>query len=396
MIGDWAGTRPLARPGAGTDALLGRQSKLRRSDWVLWGAVLSLCLIGLLLVAAATKPLNKTHPLAFVKKDVLNVVIGLVLAWVGSRIDYRTMRASAPVLYFLACVGLAATFVIGTTVNGSQSWISVGGGFEVQPSEFAKIAVIVLVAMVFSERRDTGRGPRDVDVVIALGIAGLPMLMTLVEPDLGNALVMGAIIFGIVAIGGAPTRWMIGLTIAVIAGSVLLVNSNLLHEYQKQRLTAFYHPTQGLSSYGLNAYEARVAIGSGGIRGEGLFHGHQINNAMVFADHTDFIFATAGEELGFLGCAFIIGLLTVVLWRGIRIAARAPDPFGRVVAAGVVCWFAFEAFENIGMNIGIMPVTGIPLEFVSYGGSAMFANMLAVGLLQNVHIQTRLAGTPGG
>jgi rod shape determining protein RodA len=139
-----------------------------------------------------------------------------------------------------------------------------------------------------------------------------------------------------------------------------------------------------------------VAIGSGGISGKGLFHGPQINSGVVFADYTDFVFATAGEETGFLGSALIIGLVGIVLWRGMRIAIRAPDMFGRVVAAGVVTWFAFESFENIGMNLGIMPVTGIPLEFVSYGGSAMFANMLAVGLLQNVHIQTKAAGTAAG
>jgi rod shape determining protein RodA len=394
MSAGWTATKPRMVPPS--DGLLGRGSKLRRSDWVLWAAVLSLCLIGVVLVYAATKPTHQTHPFVFVKKDVLSLVIGIGLGWIASIVDYRAIRASAPVLYVAACLGLAATFVIGTSVNGSQSWITLGAGFEVQPSEFAKIAIIVLVAMLFSEKREGISAPRDLDVAKALGIAALPMLMILAEPDLGNALVLGAIIFGIIGVGGAPTRWMVGLTLLLIAGGVVLVKGNLLHDYQQQRLTAFTHPNSGLSSYGLNAHEAQIAIGSGGIRGEGLFHGTQINNGAVFADHTDFIFATAGEELGFVGSAAIILLLTVVLWRGIRIATRAPDAFGRIMAAGVVCWFAFEAFENIGMNLGIMPVTGIPLEFVSYGGSAMFANMLAVGLLQNVHIQSQGETTAGG
>jgi rod shape determining protein RodA len=378
------------------EGVLSRGSKLRRSDWILWAAVLSLCLIGGVLIEAATRPTHQSHPFVFVKKDVLSLIIGLGLGWLASIVDYRAIRASAPVLYVLACLGLCATFVIGTSVNGSRSWISIGAGFEVQPSEFAKIALIVLVAMLFSEKREGISAPRDIDVVKALAIAAVPMILIMAEPDLGNALVLGSIIFGIIGIGGAPTRWMIGLTLLVIAGSVLLVKGNLLHDYQEQRLTAFYHPNAGLSSYGLNAYEARIAIGSGGIRGEGLFHGTQINNGAVYADQTDFIFATAGEELGFVGSSVVILLITIVLWRGMRIAIRAPDAFGRIVAAGVVCWFAFEAFENIGMNLGIMPVTGIPLEFVSYGGSAMFANMLAVGLLQNVRIHTQGAQNSSG
>jgi rod shape determining protein RodA len=386
----------LPRSAAEPTGLLHRESRLRRSDWVLSAAVLSLCLIGVVLVAAATEPKLKLHPYSFVKKDVLNLVIGLALATAASMVDYRAIRALAPFLYGFGCLGLLATFVIGTSVNGSRSWIAIGGGFEVQPSEFAKIAIIVLVAMIFSERREGVDGPRDRDVLRALVLAGFPTLLTLVEPDLGNALVIGAITFGIFAVGGVPTRWMLGLVALLIIGSIGIVEGHVLHKYQEQRLTAFANPKSNLTTIGYNAYQARVAIGSGGLSGKGLFHGPQINSGVVFADYTDFVFATAGEETGFLGSALVIGLVGIVLWRGMRIAIRAPDMFGRVVAAGIVTWFAFEAFENIGMNLGIMPVTGIPLEFVSYGGSAMFANMLAVGLLQNVHIQTKAAGTAAG
>jgi len=360
----------------------------RSSDWILWAFVLSLCLLGIVLVTAATRPLNPRHPFGFAEKDVLNLVIGLGIAALATVLEYRAVRALAPAMYVLACLGLAATFVIGTTVNGSLSWIAIGGGFEIQPSEFAKIAVIVAVATLFSARREGHTAPRDSDVIKGLLILAVPMLMIVLEPDIGNALVLTAITFGVLAVGPVPTRWLIALTAGLIGGIVLVVNGHILHSYQQQRLTSFTHPNAGRTTIGFNAYEARLAIGSGGIHGTGLFHGALINAGLVFAAHTDFVFATAGEELGFLGCALIIALLSGVLWRGWRIAANAPDRFGRIVATGVVCWFAFESFENIGMNLGIMPITGIPLPFVSYGGSSMFANMLAVGLLQNVHIHS--------
>jgi rod shape determining protein RodA len=195
--------------------------------------------------------------------------------------------------------------------------------------------------------------------------------------------------FGVLSIGGAPTRWIAGLALVMAIGAVVVVKLHVLHGYQMNRLTSFVHPDSDIGGAGYNAYQARIAIGTGGMKGSGLFHGPQINSGAVPAASTDFIFATAGEELGFLGGAAIILLLAVVMWRGLRIAAHAPDLFGRVVAAGVVCWFAFESFENIGMNLGIMPITGIPLQFVSYGGSSVFASMLAIGMLQNVHIQTK-------
>jgi rod shape determining protein RodA len=252
--------------------------------------------------------------------------------------------------------------------------------------------------MLFNTARADRRDIGDLDVVRALLLMGFPMLLVLLQNDLGTMLVMVAIVFGVLAIGGVPTRWMIGLTLLIFVATVVIVQLHMLSPYQENRLTAYLHPNSPsvLKDSGYNAHQAQIAIGAGGLKGAGLFHGSQINSGAVYAAHTDFIFATAGEELGFIGSALIIVLLSVVLWRGLRIAARAPDLFGRVVAGGVVCWLAFETFENIGMNLGIMPVTGIPLQFVSYGGSSMFASMLAVGLLQNVHIQTQAAQNSSG
>ncbi len=382
------GARPRTVPPP-SEGLLGRDSKLRRTDWILWAAVLSLCLLGTLLVAAATKPRNPTHPFAGAEHQAMFVLVGLVLAVLASRADYRAMRSAAPVIYVLGLLGLLATFVIGSNVAGAKAWISIGGGLEIQPSEFSKLAIIVLVAMLFNAKTRERQQVGDADVVRALILMGITMGVVLLQNDLGTTLVLLAIMFGVLAVGGAPTRWIVGLAALMAVGAVVVIKLHILHGYQMGRLTSFLNPNADLSGAGYNAYQARIAIGTGGLTGSGLFHGQQINSGAVYASSTDFVFATAGEELGFLGGAAIILLIGVIMWRGLRIAAHAPDLFGRVVAAGIVCWFAFESFENIGMNLGIMPVTGIPLQFVSYGGSSVFASMLAIGLLQNVHIQTK-------
>jgi rod shape determining protein RodA len=383
------------RPGIRGDLPGVRQSKLVHSDWILWAAVGSLSLIGVFLVAAATKPLNPRHPFAVAEHQVLFALVGVAFAVVASIADYRAIRSSAPVVYGLAILGLLATFAIGSSVAGAKAWISLGAGLEIQPSEFAKLAVIVLVAMLFNAKRQERLEVGDVDVVRALVLIAVPMLIILAQNDTGTMLVVVAIMFGILAIGGAPSRWIAGLVVLMTVGAVGVVKLHVLQPYQTQRLTSFVHPNADIGNSGYNAHQAQLAIGSGGIHGTGLFHGPQINNGYVFAAHTDFVFATAGEELGFVGCAVMVALLAIILWRGLRIAANAPDLFGRVTAAGIVCWLAFESFENIGMNLGIMPITGIPLQFVSYGGSSMFASMLAIGLLQNVHIQTKISSIPG-
>ncbi|ABK52525.1 cell cycle protein [Acidothermus cellulolyticus 11B] len=385
-----AGVRNGRSGAVGRRAAPGRWQRIWHGDWALWAAVLSLAGLGVVLIAAATKPLNPTHPFTLAKQQLLFLVVGAAFAVLASLVEYRTIRAAAPVLYVLALGGLVATFVVGVSVNGSRAWLRLPGGLSLEPSEFAKLALIVLAALVVNARVSGRSDIGDFDVVAILAFFAVPTGLVLLQRDLGTGLVILVILFGVLAVGGAPTRWLVGLTVLVALAAVVAVKFHLLHGYQEARLTAFLHPESGTQTYGYNAYQARIAIGSGGLHGTGLFHGSQINNGYVFAAHTDFIFATAGEELGFLGGGLIILLLTVILWRGLRIAAHAPDAFGRVTAAGVVCWFAFESFENIGMNLGIMPITGIPLQFVSYGGSSLFASMLAIGLLQNIAIQAKV------
>jgi rod shape determining protein RodA len=378
-------------PARRSSRLLHRDSAVRRVDWTLLLAVLALCAFGAALVWSATRQAaldSGGDPTAFLKKHCLNVAIGLVLAVVASVFDYRMLRAYAPALYLLSLAGLVAVLSpLGSTINGSHSWIVLPAGFSIQPSELAKVALVVGMAMLLSEKRDAEDTPRDVDVVMTLAFAAVPLALVMLQPDLGTALVVSAIVLGVVAVSGAPLRWVVGLVVGAALIAVVAVQSGLLKDYQLDRFRAFYDPTADPKGAGYNVRQAQIAIGSGGLDGQGLFHGAQTQGKFVPAQQTDFIFTVAGEELGFVGAAMIVALLGLVLWRAGRIAMRAEDLFGRLVATGVVCWFAFQSFENIGMTLGIMPVTGVPLPFVSYGGSSMFANMLAVGLLMNVHMR---------
>jgi rod shape determining protein RodA len=369
-------------------------SYLQRLDWVLIGGALALSIIGALLVYSATRSKQGDaglDPQSYLKKHILNLVVGLVLGIVISRLDYRLLRAYTPILYGVSIVGLALVLVphLGHTINGAQAWFLLPGGFSFQPSEFAKIAIILGMSMILSEKRDAESEPRDIDVVYALVVAGLPIALIMLEPDLGTVLVITCAVLAIVAVSGAPVRWLIGLIVGGVLVSFLVFRFGILSPYQVDRFTAFTDPTSNTKGIGFNTTQARIAIGSGGIFGQGLFHGAQTQGHFVPENQTDFVYSVAGEELGFVGAVVIVLLLAVILWRAIYIAVRASDLFGRLVATGIATWFAFQAFENIGMNLGITPVTGVPLPFVSYGGSSMFANWLAIGLLINVHMRAK-------
>jgi rod shape determining protein RodA len=364
-----------------------RASALRRLDWVLLAAVVALAGIGTLLVWSATRfndRLTEGDPNAFLKRHLLNLAIGLALAACTTLFDYRMLRAYAPFIYVLSIIGLLLVLSpLGQTINGSHSWIVIGG-LSIQPSEFAKVALVVGAAMLLAERRDVEDTPRDVDVVLVLAFAAVPTALVLLQPDVGTVMVLGVITFGMIAVSGAQKRWLLGLLLAVIVGGFAVAQLGLLQQHQLDRFAAFANPALDPRGVGYNTNQARIAIGSGGLTGKGLFQGPQTNGQFVPEQQTDFVFTVAGEELGFIGAAGIIVLFGVLLWRTFDVAARAEDLFGTLLAVGVGCWFAFQAFENIGMAVGIMPVTGLPLPFVSYGGSAVFANFMAVGLLQNV------------
>lgn len=382
----------LAYPTAGANRPVST-SYLRRLDWLLVGAALALSIIGSLLVWSATQgKLVETggDPESFLKKHLINLLVGLAFAVLISRFDYRLLRAYTPILWVLSIVGLLVVLSpLGKTVNGAHAWIFLPGGFSLQPSEFAKVAIILGMSMILSEKRDAENEPRDIDVLYALGVAAVPVALIMLQPDLGTVMVIACMVFGIIAVSGAKARWLVGILAAGVLVALLAVQLGVLKQYQVDRLTAFTNPTANSRDIGYNTQQARIAIGSGGMLGTGLFHGPQTQGRFVPENQTDFVYSVAGEELGFAGAGTIIALLGLILWRAIRIAMRAADLFGRLVATGVAVWIAFQAFENIGMNLGIMPVTGVPLPFVSYGGTSMFASWLAIGLLLNVHLRTQ-------
>jgi rod shape determining protein RodA len=368
-------------------------SYLGRLDWVLVICALALSVIGALLVYSATKgaQIDKgLDPQSFFKKHLINLVVGIAFAFLVSRFDYRLLRAYTPILWGVSILGLLVVLSpIGKTVNGAKAWIFLPGGVSLQPAEFAKVAIILGMAMLLSEKRDSEDEPRDIDVAYSLGVAGLPMALIMLQPDLGTVLVIACVVFGILAISGARARWLVGILVGGALIALVAVQLHLLKPYQVDRFTAFTNPDANGRGLGFNTQQARIAIGSGGLFGTGLFHGPQTQGRFVPENQTDFVYSVAGEELGFLGAGAIILLLGLILWRAVRIAMRASDLFGRLVAVGVAVWLAFQAFENIGMNLGIMPVTGVPLPFVSYGGTSMFASWLAIALLLNVHMRAQ-------
>ncbi len=361
----------------------------RRLDWVLIGASLSASLLGCVLVWSAGRSDLAEDPLYFLKRHAIYLVVGLALALLVSRIDHRLMRAYTPVVYGASLLGLLLVFSpLGYTIGGARGWFKLPMGITLQPAEFAKVAIILMLAMMLSEKRDAESAPRDRDVLFALLVAAVPLGLVLLQNDTGTVLIMGTIIVAMVAVSGARTRWVAGMLAAAVTLGVLAVPLGLLKDYQIQRLTAFVDPTAEASAGSYAVNQAAIAIGGGGVSGQGLFSGTQTQGGFVPVTESDFIFSVAGEELGFIGAVLILVLMAVILWRGIRIALKAQDLFGRLVATGVVAWLAFQMFENIGMNLGIMPVTGVPLPFVSFGGTSMIATWLGIGLLLNVRIHS--------
>ncbi|MER7515820.1 rod shape-determining protein RodA [Streptomyces sp. NPDC126499] len=377
---------PLAR-------LTARDSVLRRLDWPILLSSLALSLLGALLVWSATRgrtELNQGDPYYFLFRHVLNTGIGLALMigtiWLG----HRTLRGAVPVLYGISLLLILAVLTpLGATINGAHAWIVIGGGFSLQPSEFVKITIILIMAVLLAAKVDAGDQihPDHRTVAKALVLAAIPMGIVMLMPDLGSVMVMAVIVLGVLLTSGASNRWVIGLIGAGVLGAVLVTALGMLDEYQINRFAAFANPELDPAGVGYNTNQARIAIGSGGLYGAGLFNGHQTSGQFVPEQQTDFIFTVAGEELGFVGGTLILVLLGVILWRACRIARETTELYGTIVAGGIIAWFAFQSFENIGMTLGIMPVAGLPLPFVSYGGSSMFAVWVAIGLLQSIRVQ---------
>ncbi len=395
-------SRGWAGPRAGTFAPR-RQSRVGRAfakggvarswDWLLFAVTCALAVLGTVLVWAATEPALRQaglDPHTYLKKAILWAALGFVLMMATACVDYRRIRRWTPVIYGLSLLLLGAVLVVGQSVNGAKAWISLPGGFQVEPSEFAKLGLILSAAWLLSRRNDPSGRPRLRDAGLA-ALAAAPLIILVErEPALGVMLVLVFTLAGVVVVSGIRLYWVLGLVAAAAGVIYAIAKLHLLKGYQLTRLTSFLHPSQDLAGTGYNGLQAKIAVGSGGLHGEGLFHGTFTGGNFVPSVQTDFIFTVAGEELGFVGAAAIVALLGIVVFRAIRAAQLADDMFGMLVASGVAIWFIFQTFVNVGMTIGIMPITGLPLPFISYGGSAIFADMIAIGLVQSVRRHHKL------
>ncbi len=372
---------------------LGRRQ--RGYDIPLALTALALSLIGAVLVWAATRNEQLAigaNPQAFLYRHLINIVVAAALLLGASRLDARLLRLFGPVVYLASLFGLLLVLVAGSTINGARAWIRLGGGFELQPSEFMKLGLLVGMSVFFTQRAagreeqgyDADAPPSTSDVLLAIGLIALPLGLIMLQPDLGSAMVLGCAAFGVLISAGVKARWTIGLILLGVAVAVITVKGGILHGYQLDRFRSFTDPGHDQQGAAYNITQAHIAIADGGLWGHGLFNGPQTNGGYVPEQQTDFIFSVAGEEFGLVGGGVVVALFGLLCWRGLRIARDADDA-GRLLAVGIVCWFAFQAFQNIGMNLGLTPVTGVPLPFVSYGGSSMFAQGLAIGLLQAVH-----------
>jgi len=287
-------------------------------------------------------------------------------------------------IYVAAVVGLVLVLSpLGSNRRGAQAWFQLGG-FQLQPSEPAKVGLIVCIAAYAAHHRGDLDGKR---MLGALALAAIPMLLIELQPDLGTMLVFAAILLATLLVAGARPRHMALLGLAGAVAVVAVFQLGLLKEYQRDRLGAFLNPTENTRQSAYNLNQSKIAIANGSLTGKGLFKGTQTKLSYVPEQHTDFIFTVVGEELGLAGSGLLLALFALVVWRTWRAAALAKDLCGTVICIGVLAMLVFQVFENVGMTMGIMPITGIPLPFMSYGGSATIATFAAVGLVLNVHMR---------
>jgi rod shape determining protein RodA len=372
------------------DATLGRwttrEGALRHLDPVLIGTAMALALFGLFMVYSASHQGLATlgeDPGFYLKKQIAFLMLGLIAMLITASFDYRLVKVYAGIAFggvvFLLLLVLTP---IGDETAGAQRWITLFG-FQFQPSEFAKLGLVALLAAYLSELREV----RLENVWRAAGLALAPMALIFLQPDVGTTMVFAAVVIGLLVVAGARARH-IGILVAVaVMGAIVAFHLGIVKDYQIARLTSFLDPAADPLRAGYNRAQAEIAIGSGGVFGRGYLNGTQTNLDFVPEQHTDFVFTVVGEELGFVGALLLLVLFAVLLWRGFRTALMSRDSFGTLLAAGITTMIAFQIFVNVGMTMGIMPVTGIPLPLVSYGGTSMIVNWMAVGLLLNVHMR---------
>jgi rod shape determining protein RodA len=361
-------------------------SPLRHFDWILVGAALAITLLGLLMIYSTTHLRVPSDPYYFVKRQALFAVLGFVVMAAVLAIDYRRLRDYSMLFYggtvFLLLAVLAP---VGSNVKGHQAWFQLPGGFTLQPSELAKFGIIVALAGYCNQYRGELDAWRLTTIVM---LAAFPIGLVLLQPDLGTVMVLAVTIVALLAVAGASMRQLVVLGLLAITLVYAVVGLGLLKQYQIDRLTTFIDPESGTSQgAAYNQEQSTQTIAHGRLTGEGLEKGSQTQGGFVPEQHTDFIFTSVGEELGFFGAAVLLALFAVVMWRTWRTARLSRDFFGVLVCVGVLAMLAFQMFENMGMTMGIMPIAGIPLPFMSYGGSSLVTTFACLGLVANVSMR---------
>ncbi|HEY1332139.1 MAG TPA: rod shape-determining protein RodA [Actinomycetota bacterium] len=378
---------PMDMPLPSARASVREGSPLRHVDFVLLLTALGLAVFGVLMIYSATHRsllLLGDSPSYYLKRQAVFIVLGAIAMAGTALFDYTLLKMWAPVIY-LGSVGLLflVRTPLGSSALGSQRWFQIAG-FQFSPSLFSRLALILMLAAYLSEIKweSTLR-----EVLRAVAIAALPMFLVFIQPDLGTTIILATILVTLLVVAGTRARYLVVLAAAATLAIYGAFQLNIIKQYQVDRLIGFMDQSKNSQTANYNLQQSKIAIGAGGLTGTGYLRGTQTNLDFVPEQHTDFIFTAVGEEFGFVGAGTLLVLFLILLWRTYRIAMTAKDPFGTYVAAGIAAMFTIQMFINIGMTIGIMPITGIPLPFMSYGGSGLIADFIGIGLLESIRIR---------
>ncbi|MDD4601204.1 Peptidoglycan glycosyltransferase MrdB [bioreactor metagenome] len=356
---------------------------LRNLDFITIFVTCMIVAVSLIIIGSATHVNSPSEDRYwYVQRQGMFALVNIVLIFASLHFDYKSLSRYGNALYAVNLVMLLAVMFIGQSALGAQRWIQIGS-LSLQPSEFSKLIMIIALANVLDTR--TGKLNTFKDVLPIFIYVGIPFLLVLRQPDLGTSLVFMAILVGMIFVAGINTRLLMTMFGAAIA--LMPIFWHFLKDYQKKRLTVFIDPNIDPLGSGYHIIQSKIAIGSGMIFGKGLFSGTQSQLNFLPENHTDFIFAVIGEELGFVGAAIVLLLYLVLLYRGIKIAGAARENFGTLLATGITSMLTFHVLVNVGMTAGIMPVTGIPLPLMSYGVSSLTTNLISIGILLNIYMR---------
>lgn len=353
-------------------------------DYNILATAVAISVFGIITVSSATNAFRGGSPKMFISQ-IAALVISLILGFIVLNMDYNMIGNYYNFIYVAANLLLVAVIFVGTNVNGHKSWLRLGP-MSIQPSEFAKLATIIAIAKVMEQMDNINTWKNLLKIAI---YAAIPMFLIKKQPDTGTDIIFAAIIVGMMFSAGLNIKLLIGGMIAGVVGIFAALKAGVFKQFQVQRLLVFLHPDQDTQNYGYNAYLAKIAISSGKFFGKGLYNGELTAGNFIPYCYSDFIYSVYGEEFGFLGSVIILVLYLNLVIRSLKIAKHSKDKFGTYITVGIVAMIVFQIFENMGMDIGLMPVTGIPLPFMSYGGTSLITNMVSIALVLNVGMRRK-------